>query len=189
MRACRQCGLSIGDTATFCMVCGTIVEAPASMASAASAPAVAPAPSVAHGSASVNGRSAGQNDGGSPVQMDAPSRPRHEAAPPLREAGRCEKTDPGRAAALYRDAILLLLESAADPLDHEGVRRDLLRAFDRLSLILKREGLPAEALEEIECASSLGLLHCQDSGIKGHREALRKRRESLRRALGDPSGT
>jgi hypothetical protein len=106
---------------------------------------------------------------------------------PAHEAGQYEKSDPGRAAALYRDAILLLLESAADPLDHKGVRHDLLLIFDRLSLLLKRQGLPVEALEEIECAESLGLLDCQDYGVKGHREALRKRRESLQRALGDPA--
>ena len=102
------------------------------------------------------------------------------------EAERLEKTDPARSAALYREAILGLLESAADPLDHEGVRRDLLQIFDRLSVVLKREGLPAEALEEIDCAASLGLLDCQDYGIKGHREALKKRRESLRRSLDGP---
>ena len=99
------------------------------------------------------------------------------------DAERFEKSDPARSAALYRDAILGLLEAAADPLEHEGVRRDLLQIFDRLSLVLKREGLPAEALEEIDCAASLGLLDCQDYGIKGHREALKKRRESLRRSL------
>ena len=38
MRACVQCGLSIGDTATFCQVCGTPVEP------AATAPAAEPAP-------------------------------------------------------------------------------------------------------------------------------------------------
>ena len=59
----------------------------------------------------------------------------------------------------------------------------LLLSFDRLSLLLKRAGLPAEALEEIDCAASLGLLDCRDHGIKGHREALRKRRDSLRHAL------
>ena len=30
MRACQQCGLSIGATATFCAVCGARVDAPAS---------------------------------------------------------------------------------------------------------------------------------------------------------------
>jgi hypothetical protein len=101
----------------------------------------------------------------------------------MREAREREKTDPARAAELYRDAIVGLLESAADPLEHAGVRRDLLLSFDRLSLLLKRAGLPAQALEEIDCAASLGLLDCRDHGIKGHREALRKRRDSLRHAL------
>ena len=76
-----------------------------------------------------------------------------------------------------------LLEAASDPLDREAVRHDLLVIFDRLSLVLKREGLPKEALEEIDCAASLGLLDCRDHGITGHREALRKRRESLHRVL------
>ena len=75
-----------------------------------------------------------------------------------------------------------LLEAAADPLDQEAVRHDLLLVFDRLSLVLKREGQAEEALEEIDSAASLGLLDCRDHGIKGHREALTKRRESLRRA-------
>ena len=64
------------------------------------------------------------------------------------EAERLEKTEPLRSAALYREAIIGLLESAAEPLDHEGVRRDLLQIFDRLSVVLKRAGLPEEALEE-----------------------------------------
>ena len=82
------------------------------------------------------------------------------------------------------------MESAAEPLDHEGVRRDLLQIFDRLSVVLKRAGLPEEALEEIDCAASLGLLECQDQGIKRHREALKKRRESLQRSLdGRPPAT
>jgi hypothetical protein len=111
------------------------------------------------------------------------SRRRREASLPMVEAERLEKTEPLRSAALYREAIIGLLESAAEPLDHEGVRRDLLQIFDRLSVVLKRAGLPEEALEEIDCAASLGLLDCQDQGIKGHREALKKRRESLQRSL------
>jgi hypothetical protein len=84
---------------------------------------------------------------------------------------------------LYRDSILNYLEAAADPLDQERVRHDLLVIFDRLSLVLKRGGQPQEALEEIDSAASLGLLDCQDHGVKGHREALKKRRESLQHAL------
>ena len=85
---------------------------------------------------------------------------------------------------LYRESALRLLEAAADPLDHESVRHHLLVIFDRLSLLLKREGQPEEALEEIESAALLGLLDCQDHGIKGHREALTKRRMSLQHSLG-----
>jgi hypothetical protein len=117
------------------------------------------------------------------VPETAASRRRREASLPMVEAERLEKTEPLRSAALYREAIIGLLESAAEPLDHEGVRRDLLQIFDRLSVVLKRAGLPEEALEEIDCAASLGLLDCQDQGIKGHREALKKRRESLQRSL------
>ena len=117
------------------------------------------------------------------VPQDAASRRLRVAALPMHEAGDLEKTDPARAVTLYRESALRLLEAAADPLDHESVRHDLLVIFDRLSLVLKREGLPEEALEEIDSAASLGLLDCQDHGIKGHREALTKRRESLRHSL------
>lgn len=177
MRTCEHCGLSMGDTATFCPVCGARADAPLRMAAAATqSRAPLGAAAVAAPVAVQDERPAGGGE-------DARSRRRREAALPMREAGRYEKTDPARAATLYKEAIIGLLESAADPLDHEGVRRDLLFSFNRLSLVLKREGFPAEALEEIDCAASLGLLDCRDQGIKGHREALRKRRASLRRSL------
>ncbi len=67
------------------------------------------------------------------------------------------------------------------------MRRDLLFIFDRLSLVLKRSGSRKEALEEIESAVSLGLLDCRDYGIKGHCEALRKRRNSLQRTVAKAS--
>ena len=177
MRACEQCGLSIGDAATFCTVCGARADSPASTASAA------PESRAVQGGMSVNGRVVGQDGRASRGHEDALARRLHEASLPMHEASHREKMDPARAAALYREAIVRLLEAAADPLDREGVRHDLLLIFDRLSLVLKREGLLAEALEEIDSAASLGLLDCRDHGIKGHREALRKRRESLRRAL------
>jgi hypothetical protein len=178
MRACTQCGLSIGDAATFCAVCGARADAMASteQAPASEAPAAPAAPTA---DTLVPGEGEGRPRGAG----SAPSRRRSEAALPMVDAGRLEKMDPARSAALYREAILVLLEAAADPLDHEDTRRDLLQIFDRLSVVLKREGLPAEALEEIDCAASLGLLDCQDHGIKGHLDALRKRRESLRRTL------
>ncbi len=181
MRVCAQCGLSMGDAATFCTVCGARDDAPASVASAA------PEPRAAQNGTSSNGQVAGEDDRASRSREDALSRRLHEASLPMLEAKGCEKTDAARSAALYRQAVLRYLEAAADPLDREDVRHDLLLSFDRLSLVLKRAGLQEEALEEIDSAASLGLLDCQDHGIKGHREALKKRRVSLRRALnGDP---
>ena len=190
MRACTQCGLSIGETATFCAVCGARAEAvaimepaPAVEVSATQAPEAPAAPPPAPPATTLEADDPGRDEGPARGAESAPSRRRREASLPMLDAERLEKTDPARSAALYREAILGLLEAAADPLDHEGVRRDLLQIFDRLSLVLKREGLPAEALEEIDCAASLGLLDCQDYGVKGHREALRKRGDSLRRSL------
>jgi hypothetical protein len=101
----------------------------------------------------------------------------------MHNAGGRDKKDPTRAAELFRAASVRFLEGTEDPLEREDVRRDLLYIFDRLHLVLRRQGLTAEALEEVESAASLGLLDCQDHGVKGHREALRKRRESLRRAV------
>ena len=168
MRACAECGLSIGDSATFCMVCGARVD-PSAIATLQSG-------------AGADERAVDQDVLAADAPEDAMSRRVREAALPMHEAGDFEKTDPARAVALYRDSILRFLGAAADPLDQETVRHDLLVIFDRLSLVLKREGQPEEALEEIDSAASLGLLDCQDHGIKGHREALKRRRESLRRA-------
>lgn len=176
MRACEQCGLSVGESATFCTVCGAPVGPPV-------IDAAAPGPPAVQAGASADEPVAGQDDRASNGGGDASSRRLHEASLPMREASECEKTDPAGAAALYREAILRFLEAAADPLDQQRVRHDLLFTFDRLSLVLKRQGLPAEALEEIESAALLGLLDCRDQGINGHREALRKRRESLLGAL------
>ena len=208
MRACEQCGLSIGDSATFCMVCGAHVDPPAGLTEAppgASGAALESAQNVTRNSAqnvtqgavqsvvqsgaNATGQVPGRDVLAEDDPEDAASRRVRVAALPMREAGDVEKTDPARAVTLYRDSALRLLEAAADPLDHETVRHDLLAIFDRVSLILKREGRPEEALEEIDSAASLGLLDCQDHGIKGHREALKKRRESLRHALdgGSPS--
>jgi hypothetical protein len=192
--------LSIGDTATFCAVCGARAEPAASTeqtpapeareapvlqaTEAPGAPAMqAPEEPAMPATAVAVAQVPDEVEGRPAVAESAPARRRREASLPMLDAERLEKTDPARSAALYREAILGLLEAAADPLEHEGVRRDLLQIFDRLSVVLKREGLPAEALEEIDCAASLGLLDCQDYGIKGHREALKKRRESLRRSL------
>ena len=183
MRACEQCGLSIGDTATFCAVCGARADPLAS-----TAPEEAESRAVQSGATSVHGHDVGQDDRASHGNEDAPSRRLSEASLAMHEASQCEKTDPARAAALYREAILRFLDAGADPLGRQDVRHDLLLIFDRLSLVLKGNGLPAEALEEIDSAASLGLLDCQDYGVKGHREALRKRRESLHRALDGETG-
>jgi hypothetical protein len=197
MRACEQCGLSIGDSATFCMVCGALVDQPAA-AAVATATVAAPGSTLAPDGVEV---AAAQTVAGQPVPeqqqavtaadtpQDAMSRRVRDAALPMREAGDIEKTDPERAVALYRESILCFLEAAADPLDQETVRHDLLVVFDRLSLVLKRQGQPEEALEEIDSAASLGLLDCRDRGVKGHREALAKRRESLRHTLGGGSAS
>ena len=193
MRACEQCGLSIGDSATFCTVCGARVDPSATAAVAtatvatpeASPPTdgVEPAAERTVSEENVTEQAPAQDAPAADAPQDAGSRRVRDAALPMREAGDVEKTDPERAVALYRESILRFLEAAADPLDQETVRHDLLVIFDRLSLVLKRQGQPEEALEEIDSAASLGLLDCRDHGIKGHREALAKRRESLRRAL------
>jgi hypothetical protein len=193
MRACEQCGLSIGDSATFCMVCGARVD-PSATAVVATDTVAAPEPTLAPDGVEVAaeqpvaeqpviGQPAVQDVPAEDTPQDAMSRRVRDAALPMREAGDIEKSDPERAVALYRESILSFLEAAADPLDQETVRHDLLVIFDRLSLVLKREGQPEEALEEIDSAASLGLLDCRDRGVKGHREALTKRRESLRHAV------
>ena len=182
MRACEQCGLSIGDSATFCTVCGARVD-PSATAAVATATVTTPEPGAPQGGATLDEKTAVQDVPAVDAPLGAMSRRVRDAALPMHEAGEIEKTDPERAVALYRESILRYLEAAADPLEQEIVRHDLLVVFDRVSLVLKREGQPEEALEEIDSAASLGLLDCRDHGIKGHREALTKRRESLRRAL------
>ena len=171
MRACKQCGLSIGDTATFCPVCGTVAgpgeawqKTTPPSASVASDQDVEVLPEELYSRS-----------------MEA-SRDVLVAADHESEARRCEKTDAPRAAALYRQAIVEYLESSKEPLDSPSVRRDLQRIFDRLSLVLKRSGLIEEALEEIDSAAYLGLVDGEDCGTKARREALVKRRDTLRRA-------
>jgi len=152
MRVCKKCGLSMGDTATFCQVCGTLADPEDDARNAAQTPessrATEPAPRT-------------------PAGLEA-------------EARRCEKTDPARAAALYRQAIVDRLETD-DTLESKAGRRDVQRLFDRLSLVLKRDGRADEALEEIDAAAYLGLLDNGSSGTKTQREALAKRRDALRR--------
>ncbi len=109
-----------------------------------------------------------------------------KAAPPspadLRaEAQHCERTDPARAAALYRRAIVERLE-ADDALESKAGRRDVRSLFDRLSLVLERDGRLDEALEEIEAAAYLGLLDDGDAGAQAQRDTLVGRREAILRA-------
>ncbi len=100
----------------------------------------------------------------------------------LQDAAGCEGSDPARAANLLQHAIIDCLEVTEDPLGHEEVRRDLLESFDRLSALLERQGVPDEALVVVDDAASLRLL---EGGVVGrrHSEALRERREGLRRIL------
>lgn len=164
MRACVQCGLSIGDTATFCQVCGTPVEP------AATAPAAEPAPVA-------------EPTGVEVASEDALSLRMAEVLRLLQDASGCESTDAARAADLYREAICGCLEATEDPLGSEDVRRDLLRGFDRLSSVLQREGLPAEALDVVDSAASLGLLDSPREMDQEQLGSLRDRRESLRHIL------
>ncbi len=190
MRACAQCGLSIGETATFCAVCGAQGEAlvgtsavseaawvTSDHASAAVAPAPPAPPPPAPAAPQCESDTAPAPDGGA---SDGASSRLAEISRTLRDADRCERDDAPRAAEIYRTAIIAYLEATDDPLGSEEARRGLLRSFDRLSLVLQRAGLTSEALEQIEMAAALGLLDCRDERTEGYREALRKRRKSLR---------
>ena len=191
MRACSKCGLSVGQSATFCPVCGALsdalvdqpdpvrrfpvaapADAPLTAAEAGEATAAQPA-----GAVSVTGN--GKDGGEGRASLSDISRA-------LRDASTYEKLDSARAAEGYRTAIIAYLEAAEDPLGSADVRKGLLRSFDRLSLVLKREGLNGEALEQAETAEALGLLACRDQGVKGHREALERRLDTLRRAGAAP---
>ena len=195
MRTCAQCGLSISQSVTFCAVCGaqgdallgssvaetTVVAWTTSeddvAAPVPAEPAPPPAPMTdAPGPATV--AAPASEDGVS----DDVSRRLAEISRTLRDAERCERDDAPRAAEIYRTAIIAYLEATDDPLASEDARRGLLRSFDRLSLVLQRAGLGSEALEQIEMAASLGLLDSRDERTEGYREALRKRRKSLRAA-------
>jgi hypothetical protein len=103
----------------------------------------------------------------------------HVAFVDAHQANTWEEVDAPFAAVLYRQAAVRFLESSEDPLDSQEVRRELLVIFDRLSNVLEKSGLQAEALEEIDCAASLGLLDYGDGRVEGHREALIRRRDGL----------
>jgi uncharacterized Zn finger protein (UPF0148 family) len=197
MRACKECGLSIGDAATFCPVCGTIAQPWEASPTTTPPPAHVTRERVAEVPAEEAPREevlpveappeVAVPEEVPPEEAHAPdaeaSRGVLAAADHESEARRCEKTDAPRAAALYRQAIVEYLDSSADPLASPSVSRDVQRLFDRLSLVLKRSALNEEALEEIDSATYLGLVDDEDCGTKAHREALSKRRDTLRRAV------
>jgi hypothetical protein len=199
VRACVQCGLSIGETATFCQVCGARVEPGAGTAAAerpgpaADAPATDPltaegAPAAESPSTDspvgVAGHAAGEPDAGRSARDPDVARARRmfEVSGLLQDAAECEEKDAARAADLYRAAILACLESTDESLGAQDVRRDLLCGFDRLSRVLERGGLPEEALDVLDAAASLGLLDLQDEAAQGYPGVLRDRLEGLRRA-------
>jgi hypothetical protein len=106
----------------------------------------------------------------------------------LEDARDLEKPDPQQAVTLYREAIDGLMGSSESPLAEPQVRRDLLHAFNRLTIVLKIMGREAEALGEIDRATSWGLLDDSGSGRKADREAVRNRGRRLREALGVLAG-
>lgn len=182
MRLCKNCGLSMGDTATFCQVCGTLAEPDDDAQDMAQTPGSTP-PAQSESEAAPVAEAAPAVEAASPAEetMSPTSGPR-TPVDLAAEARRCEKSDPARAAALYRQAIVDRLE-ADEALQSKAGRRDVQRLFDRLSLVLKRDGRIDEALEEIDAAAYLGLLENGTAGTKARREALARRRASLRRAL------
>jgi hypothetical protein len=114
---------------------------------------------------------------------DVRQRQMTEIAALLEFAGRCEEVNAARAAVVYGEAIVACLDVTGDPLDDEPVRKDLLRGFDGLSLVLERQGLPEEALAVVDDAASLGLLDGADGAAASQQTPLRDRRESLRHIL------
>jgi hypothetical protein len=133
----------MGDGAAFCPVCG---------ASAGAAPeAIRPDPAPVGRTSAEDGRRSARL---------------REAREQEEKATCFEDKDPSLAAALYRGAIIHYLDVCDDALEDEEVRSHLLFVFDRLTVMLTRCGQPDEALEEIDCASSLGLLDCQDSAVR-----------------------
>lgn len=172
MKACKQCGLSIGDTATFCPVCGAVADP------GEAAPTITAPPALVASDETVEVVPEEPRPRSTEASRGELVATEHES-----EARRCEKTDAPRAASLYRQAIVECLESSKDPLDSQSVRRDLQRMFNRLSLVLKRSGLIEEALEEIDSAAYLGLVDGEECGTKARRDALINRREALRRAV------
>jgi hypothetical protein len=165
MRACKHCGLSIGDRATFCPVCGALAD-----------------PDEALPATAVESTPPARKLSATPTEPLTLTATEFEA-----EARALEKSDALRAIAFYRQAVLACLETDEGPLMSESTRRMVQRLFDRLSIVLKREGLIEDALEEIDAAAYLGLVDDENCGTKARREALVKRRGALRRAVAKAS--
>jgi hypothetical protein len=180
--------LSISETATFCQVCGARVEAPA-VATAEAEPELAAGLDAAaepeSGLTAEPQPSPTTEPGSEPEESgeDPLERRLAEVSSLLDDAAACEDGDPAAAAVLLRESILVCLDAADDPLASERVRRDLLCGFDRLSALLQREGLAEEALEVVDDAALLGLLSGGDHAVAWHRDALKDRREDLRRTF------
>ena len=213
VRACEQCGLSVGETATFCAVCGARFDAPEIQALAeSSAPSIEPL--VAEAAAEPEEPEEPESEEPEPEpeepepepeepepgepDADEPEAGEPEAEGPeedpierrmsevtalLEDAAGTEESDAGRAAALYGEVIVACLDATEDPLASEDVRPVLLSSFDRLSSLLERCGLSEEALAVVDDAASLGLLNGGDEARTHHRDALEDRRENLRRIL------
>lgn len=237
MRACVQCGLSIGETATFCPVCGARYDAAGVATLVASQDVQGPQGGVAPGADPVDRWAeaqeyepgaelvadlADEKVGAGDLDLDAcsssvvvaeapapeaePERdatPELDAAAPevesapvptarerklaevavlLGDAARCEEEDMPRAAAMYQEAIVGCLEACGEAEGLGGADAELLRGFDGLSSLLERSGLAEEALAVVTDAEALGLLAAGPDAA-GHRSALRRRREDLRRLL------
>jgi hypothetical protein len=106
-----------------------------------------------------------------------------DASRRLSDARGLEKSDPQQAVALYRKAVDGLMASTESPLDERQVRHDLPYAFNRLTMVLKAIGQEAEALDEIDRASSCGVLDRTDCGRKADREAVKNRGRRIREHL------
>jgi hypothetical protein len=223
VRACVRCGLSIGELATFCPVCGAAVESAGLVATTAdegepvrgvheSEVSSSPASAAELDASPVTGHSAIPDDETDPAprqlvadlaaesrteraadvgaepetaELEPSSRERKLAAVRvlLEAASGSEDADTSRAAALYQEAILGCLDAAEDGEGISCADHELLKGFDGLSALLERKGLAGEALEIVDAAATLGLLTRADSAAGGHREALKARREELRRFL------
>ena len=136
MRACKQCGLSIGDTATFCPVCGTVAD------QGEASPTTTPPVSVAsHQAVEVPAEEVRPRSERPRAASSSPPTmsPRHVAA----QDGRATR---GSALSSGHHRVTWSQARSATASPCAATWRDV---FNRLSLVLKRSDLSEEALEEI----------------------------------------